>query len=219
MLSGIFLCGTGATGKTWLAKRLEFHLHAKYSASVVRGFYAFKGIKDEKVYQETLSPEDKLAFQFELFDYYLQKTEDAIRENKENGNYLTIFDRSPFDHLAYTLYNAGSLMHSDNLKRYQEYEQKAYAFLYRNSLALFYMPYPNPNVEQVEDGFRKVDYTKDTIVDALIALRFLKFYPSTIKEVVDYNLNYVQQLIFAKAKDSYRSTLADYSFQVKEYLV
>ncbi len=115
----VFFTGAGGTGKTALfasvAAALERHgLKVKFFPSVSRSFFASRGLSTEAAGLER--PEaDRLAFQADLFDWYCQCLEQETDKAAKEGVNILIADRSPFDHIAYMVYNAPNLITAERL--------------------------------------------------------------------------------------------------------
>ena len=161
----VAFCGAGGTGKTVvleaLSKKLtELGIEHKVHYSIVREFYASKGIASEAdLHKQT--EEEKVAFQFELAQFFIRK----INEVCEGYNGYVLCDRSIFDHFAYWTFSGINSIKLSEIRAYQklfdEYLEKV------NSI--WYFPYPAEFSKDVDpDSFRWAPPAKNLIIDSLI---------------------------------------------------
>ena len=167
----LFLTGTAGTGKTSVFDEIKKkHPDYTFRASITRGFYAYKGVTNEVEYFEKLTEKERRDFQLELFDFYIDET---LRFIESSANeVMTVIDRSPIDHLAYSLYSIPDLSKGeydilivklDNFFKTlfdKGYEVRVYEFPYPT-------PWVNPNNEN-SDGFRYDPFGKTYIIGSLM---------------------------------------------------
>lgn len=173
----ICFCGAGGTGKTTILNHLREFDEITVHGSIVRQFYAMKGIASE-IQFSTLSTMGKVKFQKELNRYYLDTLIEAI--DSCSTEYLAC-DRSIFDHVAYAIYSGQGMLGRDDIDYLDEL---AYEFTSIKGVitTVAYFPYPAPWITsgQTEDDFRHVDTVKDTIIDALMYRYFKRYETPTV---------------------------------------
>lgn len=165
----ICCAGTGGTGKTSLVNALTQRLESEgrpnfihIIRSVVRAYYASKGLADEAAFL-ALSPAERYEFQLGLYSFYV---DNLIKEMKNPKAQLLLCERSIFDHYSYTVYGMETML-DDRTMNLLHRGIEAFCNLH---VRVLYLPYPTPwdNAVGVADGFRARQLSKDTIVDALI---------------------------------------------------
>ena len=165
-------CGAGSSGKTVviapLTKRLEgCGFKVAYLQSVVRGFYAQKGVKDQAAFFE-LPVMDRREFQFELLDYYISSAVEFIDNNKDA---IILSDRSPFDHLAYVIDST----HDLTLAEYHELYGKACEFSAKYIGGLMYFPWPaHFSKDKDDDPFRVAHPHQNLKIDGMMRAQSYK---------------------------------------------
>lgn len=176
----ICLSGTGATGKTSLVNAVVKgtpHSFQPYG-SVVREYYALKGVANEKVWvEEKRSFQERFEFQTGFFDFYMERLTDAL--DKCTHPFM-LSERAAFDHAAYTLFGLGDDLTKEH---YFEVRSRMQPFLDLCPLVVL-MPFPVHFSEvNSDDGFRYRHFSKDLIIDAYIR-----------KLAYDLQTNYVDAL-------------------------
>lgn len=163
----IMFSGTGGTGKSTIYTQICSELKQAAWPSFTREAYALKGVKSE-IESLTLSKEAQEDLQLFIINFFVDKVRSLVESN--NSRVPLIFERSIFDHLAYSTQSSPSL--GEKLKPLVE------SFLQDINPVVIYFPYPCPwsNSSSVEDGFRKVDPVKDTNIDSMIK-HFKNVYP------------------------------------------
>jgi predicted ATPase len=176
----VFFSGAGGVGKTSVVGPLETRLargnvRVKFMPSVSRDFFASQGITSEQAGLDR--PEkDRLDFQLALFEFYCRAVEKECTLAYADGQTnVLLLDRSPFDHIAFCIYNAPNLMTYDLLKQ-----------LFLRARDLIGHPWGNIQIDTewkvvrfpcltswidnnvVKDGMRHAPAGKNFMVDALI---------------------------------------------------
>lgn len=130
--------------------------------SVVRDFYADRGVKDEASYLQ-MDAHERRRFQLGLYDYYLRYIAEEMRIADVP---LLLCERSVFDHYAYAMYGIRELMDGETLLILNQGIER-FSML---NVRVLYLPYPTPwdKHGSTADGFRAREPAKDAIVDALI---------------------------------------------------
>lgn len=160
----VCLSGTGATGKTSVINEVLRIAPGRFTfmPSIVRGFYAANGIKNEVAFANETDPAKKFDFQGRLFQFYVSE---VTRQLSECMTPWLIVDRAAFDHAAYSLHGAGSALTKEMFFQIQHGLEP---FLALDPLVLL-MPFPVMwNEAASDDGFRHRDFQKDLAVDAYI---------------------------------------------------
>lgn len=157
-------CGVGGTGKTVAVKAfLERNPTWTLLPSIVRDYYALRGVASEGDYLRYMPPEGRYEFQIGLLEYYMHTTENAVGLSSPARNF--IMDRSAFDHVAYCVY-AHPDMDAAQL-------EAAMAFGRRFRLldpVVMWFPYPVSwtGTGAAEDGFRSTGYGKNFVVCSIM---------------------------------------------------
>jgi hypothetical protein len=172
----IMLTGTGGTGKTTCASFIkDTHSNCFVAPSYTREAYASFGVKSE-IDTASMDLLTKLKLQQHVYDVYLSNVYLALYKNSKAD--LVLFERSPFDHVAYaeqTIKNCKpefTKLFEEGMTSFNVVEmlEQANDLIADTSAKLFYFPYPAPwtNESSVDDGFRLVDSEKDSSVDHYI---------------------------------------------------
>lgn len=161
----VCFAGAGATGKTTLVNALEKKISgAVIHRSIVREYYASAGVSSEADFL-TMTPEDRMAFQLGLNDYFLTNMENRVAELQvERKSSVILSERSVFDHYAYTLYGSRELLGDAEMGALNAGVQR---FKCLRPLVM-YLPYPVPWKAAGADGFRAQEPAKDSIIDAVV---------------------------------------------------
>jgi hypothetical protein len=136
--------------------------------SITREFYAFKGIQNEP---EGLAQDEKAQydFQIELFQFYLERTEEKLQKAEEEKVDVIITDRSPLDYIAWTIYRAPKLLILDEIENMIE---EATELLTNYDTDIVYFPYPQAwshnEGTSTTDNFRADYPAKNFTLAALI---------------------------------------------------
>lgn len=116
----IFFSGAGGVGKTSVVEPVMNGIRAagktaEFMPSVSRDFFKHSGITTEQAGLER--PEsDRLDFQLALYEFYCKKAIEFSCKAQDKGTDFVFFDRSPFDHLAYCVYNAPNIISGTTLR-------------------------------------------------------------------------------------------------------
>lgn len=151
--------GAGATGKTTLATLVANHSKGfVYRPSAARDVFKRWGLTEEQ--QRQLTPQTALQLQMEIWDAKAELDKQAVSDSL-NG-LTTIFDRTPIDHWAYTLYRCGATLTS-------ELYAKIYARTY-NELVRYDVVFYTPLVtfSGTDDGMRETGFGYRVCIDILI---------------------------------------------------
>ena len=169
----VLLSGAGGVGKTSVLEALKSQFikdgsTLKVMLSVTRAFYAKKGVANEATF--LAMPEvDRYKFQVELFEFYCEELEKFLAPTATLGiNYrYKICDRSPFDHLAYTIYGS---QNSLSLPELLELKARVREIILRVEPLIVYFPYPQPWSPAFTDpdSFRSAAPCKNLIIASLI---------------------------------------------------
>src|SRR5215469_17494980 len=155
----VFFCGTGGTGKSTVLEKVASCLNLPVKTSVVRGFYAMKGIDSQKDL-DGLPDGVRAEFQLDLLRYYMATVTQYWRDYPKGF----IMDRSVYDHAAYAVLT--------NLSSDWSYLQCITTQITDfNALLkpqIVYFGYPPPWLDQAEDGFRNVRAAHDLAHNALL---------------------------------------------------
>lgn len=173
----VFFVGAGGVGKTsvleLLAQKLtSMGVQTEVFKSVSRDFFKAKGITTEQAGLER--PEaDRFQFQSELFDFYCQRLLDEMQSMRERGVEVMIADRSPYDHLAYLIYNTPNILDYDQM--WSKVKQAETLLLdgtieHRDRTAFVFFPctgkWMTPSI--VNDGVRHAPPSKNYTVSCLM---------------------------------------------------
>jgi AAA domain len=193
----ITLSGAGGSGKTSVCEEFVRRVpHAVIIRSVVRAYYADRGLRSEADFLK-LGPEERKVFQVELLKFYIENMWKQIAAYS-GQNKILICERSIFDHVGYTLYGSRELIGHKEILLLQQYIE-SFCLMGPHT---FYLPYPAPWLKDGggADGFRAQEYAKDTIVDAVI-YRLLssnrKIWKGSLQFVsVDERVRGIMQVVF-----------------------
>lgn len=158
-------CGAGGAGKTVtldavLKQLSEKGIKAHFEPSIVRGFYAKKGVADQAAFL-ALPVEERRPFQIELYKYYLSHMADVVNTRDE----IVLSDRSPFDHLAFTTQGVSDI----TLAEFAELRKMANDFADTYINTVFFFPYPTPfSKDKDPDNFRVAHPSQNIMIDALM---------------------------------------------------
>lgn len=152
-------CGTGGTGKTTLAKELAKVLDLEFKPSVVREVFAEFGWTERM--QREASAADCWRLQEEIFKR-------KFLQDKHFGKDV-VFDRTPVDHLAYSIFRCEGVFEEDSLKGWEVRTQEEM----RRYDVVIYHPILARKV--VDDGMRENNYVYRVIIDNLILGYLHKF--------------------------------------------
>ena len=128
---------------------------------------------NEKDFMDRLDESDRMDFQFELFEYYIEHTIQYIidQDRLENSASVIVIDRSPIDHLAYTINASPSMSHSQYrylLSRIDRFFRHLFNLKYQ--VYVYAFPYPTPWIQDSDssDGFRFDPFGKNYLISVLI---------------------------------------------------
>jgi predicted ATPase len=166
--------GTGGTGKTSVAEILSSLIPETFQPSIVRDVMAAFNVTDAT--QSSLSVDDKWAIQRALLDAKFEQ--DDMYE-------VGLFDRTPIDHMAYTLYRCADAL-ADEV--FHELSGRVQEFIEQYDL-IFYFPVYDWPAE--DDGFRQQNLayraTHDIIIRGLMEkfdLEFIEMPDAPVEERV-----------------------------------
>lgn len=155
-------CGVGGTGKTvTIEALLRLRSDVVFLPSIVRAYYASRGVTNEIEYHRTMNEEDRFEFQIGLLRHFMETTRERLRTALDTHH--VVMDRSVFDHIAYSIY-AHPNMTADQLKTslsfaepYLELDPRVVYFNYPTSWSWG---------DATEDGFRATGIGKNFVLDA-----------------------------------------------------
>jgi predicted ATPase len=160
------LSGAGGTGKTTLLKNVCGSFpKSKVVGSLTRQAYAEYVLKNPEFSNEgsalSQSFEARQKFQDFVFEHYLDNVYSLIESSKSEGVTHLMFERSPWDHLAYAKTTLVLARPSSTGV------EQALSLMDRFEAKVIYFPYPAPwhGDNSTKDGFRHVDKTKDSAWD------------------------------------------------------
>jgi predicted ATPase len=189
----IAFSGTGGTGKTSTLRELSKEL-TKYDLphivlpSVSRKFFAWRGLHSEADFT-ALPPKEKIVFQHEMFNYYLQDVNTSLETLPEGVKLLC--DRTAFDHFAYMVYSGIA-----NLESYKSYTNRMHDYM-QNVSRVFFFPYPTLFTQnEAADDFRNSSIQYNVIISALIEHHARKIAGSRCSTVRDDTLDNRVKSIF-----------------------
>lgn len=175
----VFFSGAGGVGKTavvgpMVAKLDALNVKSRFMPSVSREFFASQGITTEQAGLER--PEkDRLDFQLALFEFYCKTVETTCQETLDDGaTQVLILDRSPFDHIAFCIYNAPNLMTYELLQK-----------MFERGREVMMRPYKTLNTSQNWKMVRFPPITSWLIADDKVAKDGMRYAPPGKNFIVD----------------------------------
>lgn len=158
-MNPICFSGPAGSGKTTTLNELvnipELRGRVMLLPSVTRSFYASRGVSGEASFMENLSPQEKLTFQIDLLQHYVDTFLEACEDATSEGKTL-ISDRSIYDHIAYAL-----MFNMDVIDRYDVSTFLGQAKKLRSKTKFRVVSFPMPTWCVADDGFRRQVYGKD----------------------------------------------------------
>ncbi len=160
----IVACGVGQTGKTEVISRLAEAKGWIFIPSVTREFYKLEGISTEEQFKQMV-PQQAFAFQFRILEYYINNFTKIVAGNQDK---TLIFDRSPIDHVAYTISAMIQTPESVSIEEINRLVEKIIP-IFEHIKRIFYFPYPVSWSDNSpgSDGFRYSWPLTNFILDAL----------------------------------------------------
>jgi predicted ATPase len=175
--------GTGGTGKTSVAEKLKGLIPEEFRESIVRETMRRVGATDAG--QAVMTAEQKWTLQQYLLDAKFEQD-----DMYDTG----LFDRTPIDHMAYTLYRCADSI-SDEV--FNELAERVQEFAERYDV-IFY--FPLFDWEVADDGFRQQGrayrVTHDLITVALLSKMEIEFI-----DVPDMSVDERVEFILAQLED------------------
>lgn len=188
----VTFCGVGGTGKTVTMDALRKKRPDVVTLpSIVRGYYASRGVENEIEYHRTMKAADRFGFQIGLLEHYMAST----REGVMTANGPVVMDRSVFDHIAYSLYA------DPDLSAYQLRHALSFgdAFLLM-APRVVYFPYPTEWTLQgsaTEDGFRATGIGKNYMLNATMLHLLQKFLGSNFIAMPEVDIDTRAEMVAA----------------------